>query len=181
MPRQRPHLKRLRFTMIELMAVITLMAILLTMTMTVLKTDSTKANASVIGGALNYAQAYSMSNLKTVDEYIQVSIDSDEKSIQVIQWDEYGGTDTIIETYSMKTGSVASKVYNTAPSAAIEFFFNYRGEPIEEPGAADKTNELETDATNLTIYSINPSDLPATVAEALAVYIKPFTGKITYY
>ncbi|MCM8537438.1 MAG: type II secretion system GspH family protein [Lentisphaeraceae bacterium] len=176
----KPFKSRRSFTMVELLAVITITAILLTITLRVVKVDSVKANITLLGSALNYAQAYSMSQMKDPEDFIEVRYVDSENNLLIIKHDYPGNNQSVIETYSLRGGTNYSTDGTNPENADHSFFFNNRGEPIKKPVAPinkDDTNELETTATNLVVYMLDSADSN----NKLEVFIKPFTGKIAYY
>ena len=164
MSRNTKHFKSRRsFTMVELLAVITITAILLTITISVVRVDSTKANASVLGAALNYAQAYSVSKINSND-YIQVEIDTATRGISIFHHVYDLGTSayqapTTLETYSLRKGSEYSVDGDTPVSAdQYYFYFNNRGEPLNSSittnSALANTNltNIQTSETELNFF-----------------------------
>lgn len=180
------------FTLMELIAVISITAILLTITMNIMKTDSTKANAQVIGSALSYAQSYALSELDSRDdsgdgfddEYIMVIIDKDENKVTIKKFDTVLAAEEIIREDKLVGGStITDTTGNTATSFLIGF--RSKGDPItvatldhptpitDEPAAAD----LSTLASQKTVTVTDNKNS----ATKQIIRVKPFTGKVTYY
>ena len=180
------------FTMVELIAVISITGILLTITINIMKTDSTKANAQIIGSALGYAQAYALANLSDddntpadgfSDEYIMVEIDNTNQKVTIKKYDTSDNTvDEIISEEFLAAGSSITNSGGTQRDYAIGF--RSKGDPIYinnanplpiTPGSV--TLSTVTSQSQTTMYLIDNKNEDT----KQVVKVKPFTGKITYY
>jgi len=145
--------------MIEMLAVVTITAFLLIMTISILKTDSKKANAQAVGGALVQAQAYAMKEGKEVKVTVNAA------SILVEELDPVASTFSEVTTIRLTAGSSAEMDTGTSP-----IFFNKQG----EPGSVSDFTPLSTQtAIKITATTGNGNDLK--------IYVRPFTGKVAYY
>ena len=178
------------FTMVELIAVISITAILLTITIKIMKTDSTKANAQVIGSALSYAQAYALANLSEddnspadgfADEYIMVSIDSTNGLISTYKYDTSNNSvKELISEESLTSGSTITDANGNNTDFLIGF--RSKGDPIyvssvSLPVTLPLTISTLISQSNSTIY-VTDNNNPE---QQQSIKVKPFTGKITYY
>lgn len=176
-------LKKSFFTMAELIAVVAITAILLTITIKVMKTDATKANSQVIGSALSYAKALSTSDLDD-DQYAIVVIDADNNMIYVKKYEiPTNGYIEDIREHKLAAGSRI--INNLAATTNFIIGFNNKGEPVKIE-TADHPSTITDHPTAATIVPLttqetilltNTSD--STTRQTLRV--KAFTGKITYY
>lgn len=181
------------FTMMELIAVISITAILLTITMRIMKTDSTKANAQIIGSALNFAQAYALSNLTVGDtspadgfndEYVMVIIDNTENKVYVKKFKTGTTNEEILRTDKLAGGSAVTDTAGTTPSNFL-IGFRSKGDPIKV-STIDHPSPLTdppTDASLKTLATqetITVTDSKNTATKQ-TIRVKPFTGKVTYY
>ena len=168
------------FTMVELIAVISITAILLTITIKIMKTDSTKANAQIIGSALKYAQAYALSKLDDADDtgdgfaddYVVVIISQADHKVTIKKFDQNNtGSEEIIEEHHLAKGSTIDNDYNIA--------FRTKGDPGTTTNTTTPTSATEpttmSSQTTITITDNKNSDT------FQIVRVKPFTGKVTYY
>ena len=179
------------FTMVELIAVISITAILLTITIKIMKTDSTKANAQTIGGALSYAQSYAMSKLNSSDddsdglddEYVLVDVNSENGKVTIYKFDSDTSVDgVIISEESLVAGSKATNSGGT--ETRYQIGFRTKGDPIQLSSPSDiditsppSVSASDTISTQVTIYVTHNTN----TSTQQIVRIKPFTGKITYY
>lgn len=176
-------LRKSFFTMAELIAVVAITAILLTITIKVMKTDATKANSQVIGSALSYAKALSTSDIDD-DQYAMVIIDADNNMVYVKKYDiGAGGYSEDVRESKLAAGSRI--IDNTATTTNFIIGFNNKGEPVKI-ATANHPSPLTDHPTAVnivpltsqeTILLTNNSD--STTRQTLRV--KAFTGKITYY
>ena len=182
-----PMKKSLRFfTMIEMITVITIASILLTISVSLSRPDSTKANVSVVGGALNYAQSHAMNNLTGSNEYTVVSYSGSGKEVHIFKVDtSTGATDHVLTKRFIEGSTVLN---NGTADNDFAYAFNEKGLPFVGNSAwksyvGDEFTDTIGGTTVTPIISVtsiaveNKSDSQDT----LAVYIKPFTGKIAYY
>ena len=175
------------FTMVELMAVIMITGTLLTATMRIIKVDSTKANATTLGGSLSYAQSYALSKLED-DQYIVVLLKQGAKKLSIFKVDTVTRATELIEEKKLTGDSDLSKVKGTDVTEFI-IAFSKTGAPFDKlpegwknfdsmttflAGTVDDTDELKE------ILPIEIQD-NSNSENAISVYIRPFTGKITYY
>ena len=157
------------FTLMELIAVISITAILLTITMRIMKTDATKANAQVIGSSLSYAQAYAMSNTTYVMiEFEDTNGDSIEDKITIKEAFDNSGTIEEIVSSPIKQENklIAGTTFSSSPST---IYLAPTGEPI----ASDKS--IKSASQTFTLQDTRNTSVTAPVT------LKPFTGKVTYY
>ncbi len=161
------------FTMVELIAVISITAILLTITINIMKTDSTKANVQVVGGAIAYAQAYAMSNTTfTIVEFSDSDGDGNEDTITVKEAENSGTamapniTEITTSPIKKEERFVAGSAFTTSPST---LYFSPTGEPVSS------SNNTAQSTTTMTIQDNRNTEITAIVR------VKPFNGKVTYY
>ena len=153
-----------RFTMVELLAVITITTILLGITIRIMKTDSTKTNASVLAGVLNYAKTYSMTSLESDGtQTLKVTVENRKVTLTLV--DTSPAATTIVKEEGFASGSSITDIGGTAidDSSSVDFDYNYKG----EPGTSSETVFKITDSRNS--------------SNELEVKLKPFTGKVTFY
>lgn len=161
------------FTIVELIAVISITAILLTITVNIMKTDSTKANAQVIGGAIAYAQSYAMSNTTfTIVEFTDSDGDGNEDTITVKEGENSGTV--ISQNITAITSSPIKKEErlvsgSTFSSTPATLYFSPTGEPV------NSSNNTITATAEMIIQDNRNTDNNAVVK------VKPFNGKVTYY
>ncbi|MCM8533214.1 MAG: hypothetical protein NE330_18745 [Lentisphaeraceae bacterium] len=162
------------FTMVELIAVISITAILLTITIKIMKTDSTKANAQLIGGSLTYAQAYAMS--KTVYTIIEITDSNGDSKLDLVTVKEAENSGTTAAPNITEIGSGAIQKEdklvagcNITANPGVTIYIAPTGEPIDVNGA------LVTAGYKITLEDNKNS------AITVPVNLKGFTGKVTYY
>lgn len=154
-----------RFTLVELLAVITITTILLGITLRVMKTDSTKANVSTLGSALSYARSYSITSLKT-DGTQTLKVTVTKNSVTLTMEDSAATpATTVIKEEKLAFGSTISQIgaTNVTDSTSEDFVYNHKGEP---------------DINSEVIFKIEDNKNSQNFLE---VKLKPFTGKVTYY
>ena len=155
--------KLIPFTMIELIVVITIMAILLTISVKAMKTDSTSANASILGSTLSYAQTYAMSSL-TSTQTLEVEVAEDKVTITILDSSTAPGViaSTLLKEEEFANGSKLTTNLDT-------YTFDRNGQPGTKSGG------------NLS------GEIPFTITDnknidnSLTVTLRAFTGKIVYY
>jgi type II secretory pathway pseudopilin PulG len=155
-------LHKSRFTMIELVTVISIMAILLTISIKAMQTDSTSANASILGSTLSYAQTYAMSSLQTDGtQTIEVVVAENKVTISVVDTDEVANSVEIKEE-DLATGSKITSDTGT-------YVFDKNGTPQNSSGTnlSGKVEFTITDTKN--------------TSNTLTVTLRAFTGKVVYY
>ena len=148
------RVNRKLFTMMEMLAVLVITSILVAMTIGIFKTDSTTTNAQIISGAIIRAKSHAMSNTTQV----RVTFNSD--NVLVEYEDDpisaSGTFDKILKNFKLSSGGTVSS--STSP-----IIFKTSGEP-------DFTTQQTVTISN------NKGGVPD-----LIIYIKPFTGKVTFY
>jgi len=138
-----------------------------------MKTDSTKANAQVVGGAIAYAQARAMSETTfTMVEFSDTDGDGYEDTVTVKEAENSGTTaapniTAVTPAVILKEESLVSgSIFSSTPSV---LYFSATGEPISS-----------SYATIATTTSMELQDTRNTSVTAV-VRVKPFNGKVTYY
>ena len=142
------------FTMMEMLAVLTIASILVAMTITIFTTDSTTANAQLISGAITRAKSYAMSN----STQVRVSFNNDSVLVEY-ENDPVGASgtfDAVLKNYKLTSGGTAS-------STQSPIIFKTTGQP-------------DISAQQTITISNNKGSVPAQ-----AIYVKPFSGKVTFY
>ena len=177
------------FTIMELVAVITITAILLTVTLRVMRTDSVKSNSISFASAIKYAQTYAISKLSTADEwdgstntadgipdeYIKVVVthNSRSKEIQIVITKENqsdpssASAETIFDETLLKGTSLTDP---TSDVTTVTFGFRQNGTPWSGTVGTTLTSQLQFKFSDVKVPDNNQT-----------VKIKPFTGKATYY
>jgi len=141
-----------KFTMIELIAVITIMSLLLGVTIGAMRTDSTATNAVILGDTLTYAKTQAMASLSS-GEVIEVTVAADSITVDIV--------DTLtLERDNIKEESLLHS--SEVVDGTGVYKFNHKGVP--------DTNGLIT-----FVIKSGKDD-----AEAI-VRLRPFTGKVVYY
>ena len=146
-------MKTNKFTMIELVTVISIMAILLSISIVAMKTDSTSTNASIIGSTLKYAQVHAMSKLSS-DQVIEVSVEVD--SITVSTVDTITLDRTLVRTERLVGGS------RVTAGTGI-YIYDKNGKPDTIGIVTFVISDFKDDSNNVKIS------------------LRPFTGKVVYY
>lgn len=174
------------FTMVELLAVITITAILLTITVSIVKVDSTKANASVVAGAISYAQAHAMGK-QSSGEYTAVIYNQGNDKILIYAVDTNTTTSSKHPAEIIDTKKFAG---NSLPKADFAFIFANNGTPYEGSNdvldfEADDTEIADTftttDISSMISVKIVTVEDSADANNSIDIYVKPFTGKVTFY
>lgn len=168
------------FTMVELIAVITITSILLTITINIMKTDSTKANAQVIGGALAYGQAYAMSKGEyVIIEFTDTDSDSKVDTVTVHKAEDNSGTiqklssSSIITEEKLVGGSHPVDSAGTNTTNLYKVYISITGEPIDSSKASD--------SDGYEFYLKKSTSTTTGTDDTQPVRMKPFTGKVTFY
>lgn len=143
------------FTLMELVAVISILSILLTMTINIMTIDSTKSNALIVGSSLNYAKQYAMTAID--DKYVvEVEVLANSISIHMVNIEDMSSK-LIKSDVLMSDSSVRSGVGT--------YTFNRSGVP-------------DIDSTITFTVVSNKSD---DGSNSIDVKLRPFTGKVIYY
>jgi prepilin-type N-terminal cleavage/methylation domain-containing protein len=155
--------KLIPFTMIELVVVITIMAILLTISVKAMKTDSTSANASILGSSLSYAQTYAMSSLSNT-QTLEVEVQEDKVIIKIHDTSPPTGVTSpiLLKEEDFANGSRITTNLDT-------YTFDRNGQPGTTSGG-NLTGKVPFTITD----NKNPDN-------ALTVTLRAFTGKVVYY
>ena len=156
--------KLIPFTMIELIVVITIMAILLTISVKAMKTDSTSANASILGSTLSYAQVYAMSSL-TSTQTLEVEVAEDKVTITILDSSTAPGViaSTLLKEEEFANGSRITDI--DTRSIPATFIFDKNGKP---------------DTNSTTTFTITDNK-DESGYNKLVVRLRAFTGKVVYY
>lgn len=150
-------LHKSRFTMIELITVISIMSILLTISIKAMQTDSTSTNASILGSTLSYAQTYAMSSL-TSTQTVEVIVAENMVTINLLDSSTDPGAvaTTLLKEEDLATGSKITTDTGT-------YIFDKNGKP---------------DTSTATTFTITDNK---NTANSLTVTLRAFTGKVVYY
>jgi Tfp pilus assembly protein FimT len=182
--RTTPRNTKSYFTLMELLAVITITSILLTIAMRAMKVDSTKASASTLGGVLSFAQSYAYTSLATTDsdtsgkpdEYVQIIINGIDGTITVAKRNDTNAAINVILREETIVAGSEFKLEDASgnPTDTLNIGFRNTGEPIY----TDTVTAPSALTGNGAIVQITDKKNPANYLE---VTLKPFTGKVTYY
>ena len=181
-----PIRKTLRFfTMVEMIAVMAVAGVLLTITVSLSVNDSSKANSRIMKGALQSAHVNALSRAKHSKDYTVLELVTGSKQIEVYyhEWDantdQYVNTRELISQHLILDGAKISTDHATA-AGDIYVAFNFKGEPMDTDGYDGDGEDLNTvdvlsNSTSISFVREDSGEVPP------KIYIKPFTGKVTFY
>ncbi len=191
--------KRQYFTMIELIAVIVISSILVTIALKIMKTDSAKANAQTFGSFINLCQASAMSygdsskyvivemnvgkNIHNENQLLNVSMYIGSKKPPVTATTKITVDGTAMKVQSFAPGSRALKsdgaeLPATTSSTHLKWYFNSVGEPVNDVGSTETSGYSLFFRSRSSTATGTENGIPT---GSIPVFVKPFTGKVTYY